>query len=146
VAIISLDGAHKGWEYFLNPKLQAKIGVVCLLTLNGWLLHRAVMPSIRRAGSLTRLRLSRRALAVFAGSVSAVSWFYAAMLGIGRPLNWSYSLVEILAAYPVLIAGGFLAMLLLTTWAKERSWDALAYASYDGAWRPGAVRHLAYTA
>jgi ABC-type phosphate transport system permease subunit len=49
-----------------------------------------------------------------------VSWFYAAMLGVGRPLAWKYSLVELLAAYPVLIVGGFGAMVLLTAWAKNK--------------------------
>ena|SRR5437899_1894048 len=106
--------------YFLNPKIQAKIGMVVLLTLNGFLLHSAVMPAMQKAGSLLKLSFSRRMLTIFAGVVSGVSWFYAAMLGVGRPLAWKYSLVELLAAYPVLIAGGFITMLLLTNWAKNR--------------------------
>lgn len=44
VAIVALDTSFKGWEYFANPKLQAKITVVCLLTLNGVLLHHRVLP------------------------------------------------------------------------------------------------------
>ncbi len=59
-------------------------------------------------------------LALFSGALSGVSWFYAAMLGVGRPLAWKYSLVELLAAYPVLIVGGFGMMVLLTAWAKNR--------------------------
>jgi hypothetical protein len=50
-----------------------------------------------------------------------VSWFYGAMLGIARPLNWKYSLVEIMAAYPVLICLGFVAMSLLVKWAANRA-------------------------
>jgi ABC-type phosphate transport system permease subunit len=42
------------------------------------------------------------------------------MLGVGRPLAWKYSLVELLAAYPVLIVGGFAMMVLLTAWAKSK--------------------------
>jgi hypothetical protein len=53
--------------------------------------------------------------------VSGVSWFYAAMLGIGRPLNNKYSLLEIMGAYPVLIVGGFASMVLLTAWSKQKS-------------------------
>jgi hypothetical protein len=75
---------------------------------------------MKKTGSLLDLPLDHRFLAVFSGAVSAVSWFYAAMLGIGRPLNWKYSLTELLAAYPVLIAGGFLTMLLLAAWARRR--------------------------
>lgn len=120
VAIISLDASSKGWSYFLNPKLQAKIGIVALLTLNGGLLHGAVLPALQRAGSILHLPFGPRLLAVFAGVVSAVSWLYAAMLGIGRPLNWKYSLVEILGAYPVLVAGGLVVMLSLLSVAKSR--------------------------
>jgi len=92
-----------------------------LLTLNGFVLHHYVLPLVQKAGSLLRLSFSQRMLAIFSGSVSGVSWFYAAMLGIGRPLNWKYSLGEILAAYPVLIAGGFVFMLVLTALAQYKS-------------------------
>jgi ABC-type phosphate transport system permease subunit len=63
-----------------------------------------------------------------------VSWFYAAMLGVGRPLAWKYSLVELLAAYPVLIVGGFGMMVLLTVWAKNKDAEAR---QEQGTWTPG---------
>ena len=44
--------------------------------------------------------------------------------GVGRPLAWKYSLVELLAAYPVLIVGGFAMMVLLTVWAKNKDAEA----------------------
>ena len=119
--IIALDASVKGWEYFANPKLQAKITVVALLTLNGILLHHRVLPLMKKAGTLLNMSFSQRSFAVFAGSVSAVSWFYAAMLGVGRPLNWKYPLSQILAAYPVLIAGGFAALMLMVAWARYRT-------------------------
>lgn len=120
IAVVVLDASLSDWSYFLNPKIQAKIVIVCLLTLNGMVLHHAVLPALRRAGDLLEVSISRRVLAIFSGSVSAVSWFYAAMLGIGRPLNWKYSLGELLAMYPAFIAGGFVAMLVLTAWAQHR--------------------------
>jgi hypothetical protein len=119
--IIALDASVKGWEYFANPKLQAKITVVALLTLNGILLHHRVLSLMKKAGTLLNMSFSLRSFAVFAGSVSAVSWFYAAMLGVGRPLNWKYPLSQILAAYPVLIAGGFAALMLMVAWARYRT-------------------------
>jgi hypothetical protein len=128
IAVISLDASEKGWEYFLNPKLQAKVAIVLLLTVNGFFLHRSILPLMKKTGSLLDLPLDYRFLAMFSGAVSAVSWFYAAMLGIGRPLNWRYTLTELLAAYPVLIAGGFLGMLVLAGWAQRRSTDANAVA------------------
>lgn len=121
IAIISLDASIKGWLYFSNPKLQSKVAVVMLLTLNGFALHKYVLPLMQKAGSLLRLSFSERVSAIFAGAISGVSWFYAALLGIGRPLNWKYSLGEILMAYPVLIAGGFVSMLALTAFAQYKS-------------------------
>jgi len=93
---------------------------VCLLTLNGMVLHRYVLPAMERAGSLLRMRFSAGMLAVFAGAVSGVSWMYAAMLGVGRPLAWKYTLGELMAAYPMLIAAGFVSMTLLTLWARHQ--------------------------
>ncbi|AZO82421.1 hypothetical protein BOO88_17755 [Stutzerimonas stutzeri] len=121
IGIIGIDYAGKGMEYFLNPKLQAKIGIVVLLTFNGFLLHSAVLPALKKAGSILKLTFNLRMLALFSGALSGVSWFYAAMLGVGRPLAWKYSLVELLAAYPVLIVGGFAMMVLLTVWAKNKN-------------------------
>lgn len=123
-AIITLDVSAKGWSYFANPKLQAKITVVCLLTLNGFLLHHRVLPLMKKVGSLLSMSHSQRIFAVFCGAVSAVSWFYAALLGVGRPLNWKYSLSEILAVYPVLVAGGFTALMLLLVWAQRQPDDS----------------------
>lgn len=121
VAIVALDASIKGWGYFANPKLQSKIAIVCLLTLNGFALHKYVLPLMQKAGSLLKLSFSQRMFAIFTGAISGVSWFYAAMLGIGRPLNWKYSLFEILAAYPVLIVGGFVSMAMLTAWSQYKA-------------------------
>ena len=122
IAVIWLDVSVKGFAYyFSNPKLQAKLTIVALLTLNGFVLHSAVMPAMEKAGWLLQMPFNQRMLAIFAGAVSAVSWFYAAMLGVGRPLAWKYSLVQLLAAYPALIASGFVAMVSLTVWSKYRS-------------------------
>ncbi|MDH4559843.1 hypothetical protein [Pseudomonas sp. BN411] len=121
IGIILLDYSVKGAVYFLNPKLQAKILVVALLTVNGFLLHSAVLPAIKKAGSLVKMETNARTLAVFSGVVSGVSWFYGAMLGIARPLSWKYSLGEIMFAYPLFICLGFVAMTLLVKWASNRA-------------------------
>lgn len=122
IAIVWLDVSVNGFAaYFANPKLQAKLTIVALLTLNGFVLHSAVMPAMEKAGSLLQMAFNQRMLAIFAGAVSAVSWFYAAMLGVGRPLAWKYSIVQLLAAYPALIVTGFIAMATLTMWSKSRS-------------------------
>ena len=120
-SLIALDVSLKGLEYLGNPKLQAKIAIVCFLTLNGLVLHNYVLPLLQKTGSLLKLTFNQRLVAIFAGALSGVSWFYAAMLGIGRPLNWKYSLFDILSAYPVLVVGGFTSMLLLTAWSQRKA-------------------------
>ncbi|MGO4002836.1 MULTISPECIES: hypothetical protein [Pseudomonas] len=132
-AIIGIDYLEKGTQYFMNPKLQAKVIIVLLLTYNGMLLHSKVLPALQKAGSLLKLEFSARMLALFCGSLSAVSWMYAAMLGVGRPLAWKYSLSELLMAYPVLIVLGFLVMLALTQRANQQSSTAMPGQTLAGA-------------
>ncbi len=136
IAVVALDASVKGWNYFANPKLQAKIGLVVLLTINGVLLHRTVLPLMQKAGSLLQLKPSQLHLTLFAGAVSAVTWFYAAFMGVGRPLAWKYSLLELLAAYPVMIAGGYAGMLALTAWSKARNDDETQFMEYQGYRQP----------
>ncbi|WP_063913541.1 MULTISPECIES: hypothetical protein [Pseudomonas] len=120
-AVIGIDYLDKGMNYFANPKLQAKVIIVMLLTFNGMLLHRYVLPALLKAGNLLDLNFGVRMFALFSGALSGVSWLYAAMLGVGRPLAWKYSLSELLLAYPVLILLGFAMMAALTQWARNRS-------------------------
>ena len=135
VAIISLDASVKGLEYFANPKLQSKIAVVLILTFNGFLLHASVMPNIERFGSMLKLPINQRIFALVVGSVSGVSWFYAAMLGVGRSLSWKYSLFELMVFYPILIAGGFVALWGLTTWAqKKKSYEPFSASSLSSSY------------
>ena len=121
ISIVALDVSLKGWGYLGNPKLQAKIAIVCFLTLNGVVLHQYVLPLMLKTGSLLKVTFDERMVSIFAGALSGVSWFYAAMLGIARPLNWKYSLFEIMVAYPVLIIGGSIGMVLLTEWSHRKS-------------------------
>ncbi|HET8745995.1 MAG TPA: hypothetical protein VFM98_10345, partial [Ramlibacter sp.] len=122
IALVPFDATLKGggWNYFANPKIQAKIAVVCLLTLNGLALHNFVLPWLRKAGSVLKLSFGKGLLATFAGTVSGVSWLYAAMFGVGRPLSWKFPLEELVAPYPVLIAAGFTCMTALFVWCKYR--------------------------
>ncbi|HEV7816687.1 MAG TPA: hypothetical protein VGP06_16505, partial [Janthinobacterium sp.] len=86
IVIVSLDAWTQGLAYFQNPKLQAKVAIVTLLTFNGIALHYTVLSTLQSAGSLLKLSFEQRRVAIFVGVVSGVSWFYAALLGVGRPL------------------------------------------------------------
>lgn len=114
-AIVWFDvvGLDKGLDYFTNPKLQAKIGMVIILTLNGHILSKLVFPALTKTGSLLRLSPSKCVLALFTGAVSGVSWLYTVLLGVGRPLAWKYSLLELLWLWPVAVLAVFLTLLYL---------------------------------
>jgi hypothetical protein len=118
--LIGMDISVKGWSVLANPKIQAKIAVVALLTLNGFALHGMVLPALRRVNCILHLNMSMRQFAALTGAISGVSWLYAAALGVGRPLNWKYSLGEIMMAYPAFIAAGFMGMTALMAWCAHR--------------------------
>lgn len=103
-----------------NPKLQGKLIVVAVLTLNGLVLHWRVFPLLERVQSLAELRLEQRLLAVEAGTLSTVSWLYAAFLGVARPLAWKFSLQTLLVVYPILTSVGFFIAWLLVCWGMRR--------------------------
>jgi hypothetical protein len=123
--LIGHDAVDDGWNYTLsNPKLQAKIIVVALLSLNGILLHYRVLPMMSKASSLLKLAAGQRTWAIWAGALSGVSWLYAAFLGVARPLAWKTPLSDLMLAYPVLIAFTFTAMWAFTSWTVRKIGDS----------------------
>jgi hypothetical protein len=119
--LIAHQAAHDGWGTTLsNPKLQAKIFVVALLTLNGAFLHYRVLPMMDKARSLLRLDAANRTRAIVAGAVSGVSWMYAAFLGTARPLSFKAPLVDLLIPYPFLIMLASAGIWVFTTYVLFR--------------------------
>lgn len=110
-ALLVADNALAAPASIMNQKLWAKLAVVTVLTLNAVLLHRIVMPMVRRrvGQPLFEAAFDWRPMAsTLLGAVSAVSWMCAAYLGIARELNGRENLLPILGSY--LLA-------LLLTWA-----------------------------
>lgn len=121
IALISIEMITKGGVALENPKLQAKILIVAFLTINGVFLHKTILPLIEKFGSVLKLPQNNRRLAILVGSISGVSWIYAAFLGMARMLAWKYPLIQLLALYPVMIIGGFITMLVLVTVSVRKS-------------------------
>lgn len=120
ITFIVMDARASTWiEPLMNPKLQAKIIVVSLLTLNGAVLHRSILPLFAKHGTLLALPAAPRLRSLWAGAFSCVSWLYAAFLGVARPLSWKYPLSQVLALYPTAIFLAAAGALLLTWWARE---------------------------
>lgn len=107
IAICIIDFQSASWHMFANPKLQAKISLVILLTINGRILNTFIFPILKREGHLLHMRLPHALFAIFTGSISAVTWLYAALLGIGRSLSWKYTLFELLWFWPVAVLVAF---------------------------------------
>lgn len=81
LSVISLDMSTVALTLAHAPKLQAKLVVVSVLTLNGFLLHRYTLHALggRRAPTEQQVRL-----AAILGAVSAASWGYAMFLGVAK--------------------------------------------------------------
>ena len=78
-------------DYLANGKLQGKLVLVGVLTLNAFILHFRTFPIL--ALSLPVSEWSRRQWLTVAGSVSLSNslWFFCAFLGVARPWNFQVS-------------------------------------------------------
>lgn len=119
--IIGHDSFGKDWTHTLsNPKLQAKLIVVSLLSMNGIFLHYRILPMLSKVGSLFKLTPSQRLWAIWAGVLSGVSWLYAVFLGAARPLAWKTPLSDFVPVYLALTMLAFIGMWTFTTWVAKR--------------------------
>ena len=88
-------------DYLGNPKLQAKILLVAMLTINAVVLHRVTFPRLARGRSVARWAASDWLAIAVPVAASNFLWMFTAFLGIARPWNYAMPIDEILA-----IAGG----------------------------------------
>ncbi|MEO8082065.1 MAG: hypothetical protein ABI641_16135 [Caldimonas sp.] len=101
--VLCLTGAGIVWhgvqtrpDYLLNPKLQAKILFVVLLTCNAFVLHRITFPRLSRGRRVARWHLLDWMLVAVPVAVSNFLWMFCAFLGIARAWNYSTPLRDIL--------------------------------------------------
>ncbi|WP_299730777.1 hypothetical protein [uncultured Endozoicomonas sp.] len=93
-------------EFLVNQKVWGKLFIVVVLTLNGFLVHRVVLPrvndSIGRslADSLSEAEIKK--LTVI-GVVSFMSWIFPVILGVSKTLNFSVPAIDIIAFYLVVV-------------------------------------------
>ena len=109
----------------MNQKLWAKLAIVAVMTMNAVLLHRIAMPMVeRRVGqSLFATVFDRLPMvSTLLGAVSAVSWMFAAYLGVARELNGQANLVPILVSYlGALLLTWVMAVVLLYSMQQRRT-------------------------
>ena len=97
-----------------NPKLQAKLLLVALLTVNAFVLHRLTFPRLARGRRVARWHVSDWIVVGVPVGVSNFLWLFVSFLGIARPWNHSMPLqdiLEIAAALYVAVQAGVFAIL-----------------------------------
>jgi hypothetical protein len=89
-----------------NPKIWAKIAIVAVLTINGFLVHHFVLPRLRnQVGKrlLDGLSPFDCSLVFLAGTVSVISWYVPLILGAIPQLNYVVPAEVILSSYALLL-------------------------------------------
>ena len=94
-AIVAL-GLAADPEYLSNPKLQAKLLLVAVLSVNALVLHRYTFPGLARGRRVARWKLADFMRVALPVSLSNCLWMYCAFLGIARPWNYTVSVSFVL--------------------------------------------------
>ena len=96
-------------DYLLNPKLQAKIALVVLLTVNAFVLHRVTFPRLARGRRIKRWKVADWMAVAVPVALSNSLWMFVSFLGVARPWNYSMPFPDIfevaLAIYLVMQLG-----------------------------------------
>ena len=120
-------------EKFQNPKLWAKITVVVVLTLNGLLIHGAILPGILRdvgRPMLDGISGKRTGIFLISGAVSGVSWYAAFTLGLMRELNNVVAYSTLIGLWLMGVAAASFGA--YTLWLHLREWSALRRGGAEG--------------
>ena len=93
---IVLQGVIDRPDYLDNPKLQAKIGLVIVLTLNAFVLHNVTFPRLARGRRVPRWTVIDWIVVAVPVATSNFLWMFCAFLGIARPWNYVVPLRDVL--------------------------------------------------
>lgn len=87
----------------MRPKTLAKLTVVLLLSANGIALHRCVLPALARAQADP---VRAAALPTVIGAASAVSWLFAACIGVDKVVAGSFGYGVVMGLYGLALSAG----------------------------------------
>jgi hypothetical protein len=92
-------------RYMHSAKFLAKMSILLVLLINGYVLNKAVWPHLLNEGFFVlKKERSIRQLAFACGAVSVVSWLSVCTLGVLNKLNMSYS--TIISVYLLILLFG----------------------------------------
>jgi len=93
---IVVQGLADRPDYLDNPKLQAKIGLVIVLTLNAFVLHYVTFPRLARGRRVPRWTVIDWIVVAVPVATSNFLWMFTAFLGIARAWNYTTPMRDIL--------------------------------------------------
>ena len=98
-------------NYLANPKLQAKLALVVLLTINAFVLHRLTFPRLARGRRVARWHATDWIVVGIPVGVSNFLWMFIAFLGVARAWNGTMPFADVMAiaaiSYGVVQCGVF---------------------------------------
>lgn len=89
--------AYMKQEVLSNPLFWVKMGLVLLVTINGYVLHKFIFPKIEHHVKNHSFNKSTIKKAAFGGSLSIVTWIFIVILSITK--NLGYTVEQFVAAY-----------------------------------------------
>jgi len=122
--LIGLGIAEQPDYLSANPKLQAKLALVALLTVNALVLHRYTFPGLARGRRVARWKLRDFLRVAVPVALSNCLWMYCAFLGIARPWNRVVSLEFVLVTALWLFAATLAGVITLLVIAAQDRTDA----------------------
>ena len=123
-------------EYLGNPKLQAKLLLVAVLSINALVLHHYTFPGLARGRRVARWKVGDFMRVALPVSLSNCLWMYCAFLGIARPWNHAVSLGFVLGTAAWLCALTLAAVTTILVIAAQDRTDA------EPGWIDGLKRQL----
>ena len=122
-ALIAL-GLADDPQYLNNPKLQAKLLLVVLLSVNALVLHHITFPGLAHGRRVARWKLRDFLRVAVPVSVSNCLWMYCAFLGIARPWNRTVSFGFVIGTAAWLFALTLIGIVALLAVAAQDRTDA----------------------
>ena len=110
-------------EFLQNQKVWAKTFIVSILSINGLLVHRQLLPMIKRSigkSLLTTLSYHDAQKMLAIGTVSIISWIFPVVLGVAKTLNFSTPAIVIVGSYIVFLLASLLLSRLILSWVNRR--------------------------
>ena len=119
-----LLGLQNDPDYLTNPKLQAKLLLVALLSVNALVLHHVTFPGLARGRRVARWKFTDFMRVALPVSLSNCLWMYCAFLGIARPWNHGVSMGFVLGTAVWLFALTLVAITTVLMIAAQDRTDA----------------------